>query len=224
MRRLKIYSAALISFLSYSFFGCVASSSYYSARTLEENKLALSFSADDIIIKDSKSSSTQIGISKNLPFAPSLGLAYGLPFRLETALRWYPPEFVEFTLRDQINPATFDIFDGSIDVSYASLINAYSYIKYGATISKSVNNYEPFVHYYFYHTVGTMTGSNSGSLDGFITDLTSDIINNSRIVGFGVGVPVSKLKFYPEIDYQYFGNDLSSGLWHVGIGLRIFTN
>ncbi len=74
--------------------GCTASSNFYSARTLEENKFAVSFGADDIVTKSSGSSSENIGISKDLPFAPSVGIIYGLPFRLETGLRWYPIRFL----------------------------------------------------------------------------------------------------------------------------------
>lgn len=204
--------------------GCVASSSYYSARTLETNKFALSAGADDIILKDSKASSATIGISKDLPFAPSVGIAYGLPFRLETGLRWYPPRFLEVSLREQINPKTFEPFDCSIDLSYAGLIDAYSYIKYGATVSKNISGFEPYFHYYFYSMTGNMKGLTGSDLAGFITNISKNIINNSRTVGFGIGILYKKIEFYPTVDYQYYNNDVSIGIWQVGIGLRIYTN
>ncbi len=204
--------------------GCVASSSYYTARTLEKNKLALGFSADDILIKSSNSSGIQVGISKDLPFAPSIGFAYGLPLRLETGLRWYPPKFIEATLREQVNPRTFDEFDFSINFSFATLLGAYSYVKYGATISKKIDMLEPFLHYSFYHTVGDLKMSGDNSFDGFINDLTSNLINNSRTIGFGLGIQVKKVEFFPEADYQYFDNNMSYGLWHLGIGLHLYTN
>jgi hypothetical protein len=204
--------------------GCVAASSYYSARTLETNKFAVGLGADDIVLKDSKTSSASIGISKDLPFAPSVGLAYGLPLRLETGLRWYPPRFLEFSLREQINPRTFDPFDCSLDLSYAGLVDAYSYLKYGATISKNINGFEPYIHYYFYSMTGKMTSFAEGDLDGFITDISKEIINNSRTAGFGIGIPFKSVEFFPTVDYQYYNNDLSIGLWQFGIGLRIYTN
>jgi hypothetical protein len=208
----------------FTFNGCVAASSYYSAKTLETNKFALAVGADDIILKNSKASSASIGISKDLPFAPSIGMAYGLPFRFETGLRWYPPRFVEISLRDQVTPITFEPFDFSIDLSYAGLIDAYSYIKYGATISRNIYGFEPFFHYYFYNMTGKMKGLATGDLDGFITNISKYLINNSRTVGFGIGIPYKKLEFFPTVDYQYYDNDLSIGVWQVGIGLRVYTN
>ncbi len=116
------------------------------------------------------------------------------------------------------------MFDASVDFNYAGLIGAYSYIKYGATVSKNIHEFEPFVHYYLYHSVGKMVGSGSDSFDGFISNLTTEFINNSRTVGFGIGIPISKIKLFPEADYQYFNNSIANGLWHFGIGMRIYTN
>ena len=220
----SLLSYFLILLLSFSLFGCVASSSYYTGRTLEKNKFAFGFGADDILMKDSKSSSSSVGISKSLPFAPSLEVALGLPLRLEAGLRWYPTRFLEGTLREQLNPRDFNLFDCSLDVSYAGLIGAYSYLKYGATISKNIHEFEPFFHYYFYHSTGKMKSLTNSSLDGFITNLSTELINNSHTVGFGIGLPLHKVKFYPTIDYQYYNNDLSLGIWQFGIGIRVFTN
>ncbi len=215
----------LVLFLIIVLDGCTASSNFYSARTLEENKFAVSFGADDIVTKSSGSSSENIGISKDLPFAPSVGIFYGLPYRLETGLRWYPIRFLEGSLREQLNPRSFNTFDASINLSYAGLIGVYSYLKYGATISKNINEFEPFIYYSFYHTMGNMTGlTGSSGLDGFITNLSSDIINNSRTIGFGIGLPLGKTKFYPEVDYDYYENNITNGIWHFGVGLRLYTN
>ena len=62
------------------------------------------------------------------------------------------------------------------------------------------------------------------ALGGFISNITEEVINNSRTIGFGIGVPVKGLKFYPTIDCQYYGNNLSVGIWRFGIGLRLYTN
>ncbi len=116
------------------------------------------------------------------------------------------------------------MFDASVDFNYAGLVGAYSYIKYGATVSKDIFGFEPFAHYYFYHSVGNVKSSGMGDFDGFINDISKNFIDNSRTVGFGIGVPLSKLKFFPEVDYQYLNNDLSNGIWHFGIGIRMYTN
>lgn len=205
--------------------GCVSSSNFYSARTLEQNKLALTFGADDIVMKPAGNLASTVSISKDLPFAPSIGLYYGLPLRLETGIRWYPIRFLEASLREQLNPRSFNTFDASIDLSYAGMIGAYSYLRYGVTVSKDINNIEPFIHYSFYQATGRMTSvSSNTNLDGFITDLSSSLINSSRVIGFGVGLPLKKIKFFPEADYQYYNGDLSQGIWHLGVGIRIYTN
>ncbi len=112
-----------------------------------------------------------------------------------------------------------------MNLSYAGLIGVYSYLKYGATISKNINEFEPFIYYSFYHTMGNMTDlTGSSSLDAFMTNLSSDIINISRTIGFGIGLPLGKTKFFPEFDYDYYGNDISTGIWHIGVGLRLYTN
>ena len=59
---------------------------------------------------------------------------------------------------------------------------------------------------------------------GFITNLTGELINDTRTIGFGIAVPAGSIKFFPEADYQYFQGHINSGIWHAGIGVRIYTN
>jgi len=198
--------------------GCVVSSNYYSGRTLEENKFSFGFGADDIVIK---SATPSIEISKDKPFSPSMAISYGLPLRLEAGARFFPPKFLELSLRHQVNPRDFDIIDGSVNVTYARLFGGYSYIKYGATVSKNINELEPYVHYSFYKFIGADKGDFS---DSFTTGYTDDVINRNRVIGFGIALPLHKAKLYPEVDYQYFGSSLKNGLWHVGIGFRVYVN
>lgn len=213
---LKIYLACTI--FGFVVYGCATSSNFYSAKTLDENKFALTFGADDILIKSSDKSLT---VSKDEPLVPSLGAVYGLPFRLESSLRWYPPRLLEISLRKQVNPRSFNLFDGSINFSYGYFFNHYSYLKYGVSISKDIHEFEPYVHYSFYHFISATEGDFS---DSFISGAIEEFINANRTIGLGIGLPVKKLKFYPEVDYQYFNNNLSNGLWHFGIGVRICTN
>ena len=215
-KKLKLYLSIVL--LGLMICGCATSSNFYSAKTLDENKFAITFGADDILIKSSDKSLT---VSKDAPLVPSLGAAYGLPFRLETGLRWYPPRLLEISLREQVNPPSFNLFDGSINLSYGYFFSHYSYLKYGISISKDIHEFEPYVHYSFYHFISATEGDFS---DSFISGAIEEFINANRTIGLGIGLPVKKLKFYPEVDYQYFNNNLSNGLWHFGIGVRICTN
>jgi hypothetical protein len=199
-------------------YGCVTSSNFYTGRTLEEKKFSIGIGADDIILKSSEES---ISISKKKPMTPSISLAYGLPWRLEVSLRYFPTHFIESTLRGQINPQSFDIFDCSLNLSYAALIGGYSYLKYGISVSKNIQEFEPYIHYANYHYMGAAKGDFS---DSFLSNVTDDFINHNHSIGFGIALPLRKAKLYPEVNYQYFGNTLRGGLWHFGIGIRIYTN
>ena len=198
--------------------GCVASSNFYSGRTLEENKLSIGFGADDILLKSSDNTLT---VSKGPPFAPSIIAAYGLPLRLEVGLRYYPINFVEVALRHQVNPRSFDFVDLSLNLQYALQFGNYSYLKYGVTLSKNIHEFEPYVHYSAYQYIGATTAIFD---DTFITGPVETYVNSNRSVGFGIALPVQKAKFYQEVNYQYFGGDISQGIWHFGIGFRVFTN
>ncbi|HVO75533.1 MAG TPA: hypothetical protein VMT35_16000 [Ignavibacteriaceae bacterium] len=199
-------------------YSCAPSSNFYSGRTLEENKLAITAGADDIILKSNENSLT---ISKDSPFAPSVGAAYGLPLRLEAGLRWYMPRVLEVSLREQVNPRDFEIFDGSFNFTFGHVFEGYSYLRYGISLSKNINEFEPSLHYSFYSFVGA---TESDFADSFISGATKEFINKNRVIGFGLGIPVRGIKFFPEVDYQYYNNNFSSGLWHFGIGVRIYTN
>jgi len=71
---------------------------------------------------------------------------------------------------------------------------------------------------------GRMKELTETQIEGIITNISKELINNSRTIGFGIGVPYKKIEFYPSVDYQYYNNDLSIGIWQFGIGLRLFTN
>ena len=198
--------------------GCVATSNFYSGRTLEENKFSIGFGADDIVLKSSDKSVT---VSKDGPLAPSIIAAYGLPLRLEIGMRYYPVNFVEASLRHQVNPRSFNVIDLSLNLHYALRLGGYSYIKYGVTLSKNIDEFEPYIHYSAYRFVGATTSIFD---DSFISGAAETFVNNNRSVGFGIALPVRRAKLYPELNYQYFGGDFSHGLWHFGIGVRVCTN
>jgi hypothetical protein len=196
--------------------GCVASSNFYSGRTLEEGTYSVGFSADDIALKSSDKS---IEVNKGRPFAPSFNGAVGLPWRLEFGMRYYPVNFVELVLREQINPRSFEILDASANCHFGMLLGGYSYLKYGVTVSKEIHGFEPYVHIAAYRFAGS-----TGSIfdNSFVSGVASVFINENREVGLGLALPLKQGKLYPEVNYQYFGGDLSHGLWHFGIGIRVF--
>ena len=148
--------------------------------------------------------------------------AYGLPWRLEVGFRYYPVNFFEASLRHQLNPRDFTILDCSLDFQFAHLFGGYSYLRYGISLSKNFNEIEPYVHYSAYHFVNA---SSTIFDDSFIRGAAEYFINNNRSIGFGIALPAQKrAKLYPEVNYQYFGNDIKHGLWHVGVGFRVFVN
>jgi len=196
--------------------GCVSSSNYYSGRTLEENKYSVGFGADDILLKSSDKS---LSVSKNAPFAPSLAGAYGLPWRFEIGMRYYPANVFEASLREQVNPRTFDVVDLSLNLHYSIIFGSYSYLRYGATLSKNIHEFEPYVHYSAYQFVGATSAIFDNT---FISGSEAVFVNSNRSVGFGIALPLKTAKLFPEVNYQYFGGDLTHGLWHFGIGVRVY--
>ncbi len=199
--------------------GCVASSNFYSGRTLEEGKYSIGVGADDIAMKSSDNS---LSVSKNSPFVPSVGGAYGLPWRFEIGMRYYLVNLLGLSLRHQVNPRSFDLVDLSLNLQYDLRFGQYSDLRYGATLSKNIHEFEPYVHYTAYHFIGSTTDVLQ---DSFISGVAETFVNQNRLIGLGVALPLQKkAKIYPEVNYQYFGGDLSHGLWHFGIGFRFFPN
>jgi len=209
----SIFLSILLSSLILS--GCMATSSYYTGRTLEPWKFSPGFGADDIIIKSTDNSITY---SKGFAFVPSFLLSCGLPLRLETDARFVIPRLLEVSLRDQINPRTFELFDFAPDITFGDLFGGYTYLRYGGTLSKNLDGFEPYVHYSLYHFLKTTSSDFSNS---FFSASLSEITNNDRVIGVGIGIPVGNLKLYPEFDYQYFGNNLKWGIYSFGIGFRV---
>ena len=135
MSKRMISTLVLLATLTLTLCGCVASSNFYSGRTLEEGKVAVAIGADDIAMGSRDES---VSVSKSNPLSPSIGAAVGLPLRLELGLRYFPTQFIEVTMRDQLNPRTFTIADFSLDLHYAILMGGYSYFRYGVTLQMHV--------------------------------------------------------------------------------------
>jgi hypothetical protein len=195
--------------------GCVVTSHYHTARTLEKNTFALGINADDIAISSEDKS---VSIKKKWAFSPSVVAAWGLPYRLEIGAHCAPPDFIEGSMRFQVNPRSFELFDCSLNLNYAQFFDYYAYLKYGFSLSKSLTGIEPYIHFDLYHFLDA--NSDDFSL-GFFSEVTEASFNRHRSVGFGIAVSFQELKLLPEINYQYFVNEFNNGIWHFGIGIRI---
>lgn len=212
----KLFIGALILLISN---GCIVTSNYYTGRTLEEKKFALTLCADDIIFKENNPS---LKMHKKWPLAPSVMLSYGLPFRLETTLHCAPPGYAEGGLRYQVNPRSFDLMDCSVNMHYSYVIDEYSYLKYGITVSKMISNIEPYVHYSMYHFMHTQENNEEDFVLEITKDFTKEFINISRSVGFGIGIPIKNGMLFPEVNYEY--RSAKNGFFHFGIGIRASRN
>jgi len=208
--------SVILSFLfAFVFFGCVASSDFYTAKTLEPAKFAPGLGFDDIMIRSTDNS---VKPSTTFAFVPSFLFACGLPLQFEADGRFVLPQLLEVSLRDQITPKSFKLFDFAPDVSFGDLFGEYTYLRYGGTLSKDLGFIEPYIHYHFYHFLHATSSDLSGPF--FTVDDVSYTVDNDRGIGVGIGIPVGRIEFYPEFDYQYFRNDLRTGMYTFGIGIR----
>jgi len=206
-------SLFLIIFVIVTFYGCVSSSNYYSGKTLEEGEHTINLYLDHV--EFDKPDKT-LGVARYLMFAPSIGVSFGLPARLEAILRYSPIYLFDVALREQLNPRDFEDFDISVNVDYGHFIKWYSYLKYGATLSKDFKGIEPYIHYNFYSFVGDKKDNSSD----FVDNTADNFLDCNRIAGFGIGIRLGKKKILPEVDYQYMSNAPKDGWWRFGIGFN----
>lgn len=211
--KFKLFFYTIIVFTVFNFIGCIATTSYFTGKTLEKGKIALSPGLDNLVIK---STDKNIEIEKPV-FTPSFGAAIGLPARFECGIRWFYVQTFEGILRWEATPNSFNnILDLSLNFIYGYYIEEYSYLKYGLTVSKDIYGFEPFIHYYQYHFLE--------SKDRIYKELFSEVIDINRNIGFGIAVPFSHAKLYPEMNYQFFNNDFSNGLYYFNLGIRANLN
>lgn len=209
--------AASVAFFMFGilFAGCMAGDTFYTGRTLRPGKFSPGFGAQDLLLKSTIPSASH---STNLSIVPSFLFRLGLPLRFESDAQFIPPAFIQVSLRDQINPRSFRLFDFAPEATFGDLFHVFSYMRYGATVSRDVGGFEPYVHYSIYeflHYTGTDFSNN-----GLLSIPISSLINNDRVIGLGVGIPLGGFELYPEVDYQYFRNDPRSGVYSFGIGIR----
>lgn len=217
-------SLFLLFLLQLSLGGCIPAGEFYTGKTLRPGKFGLRFGGDDLLYTSSSKEGRQAGIS----IIPSVGMAIGLPLRFETDVRWFPVNFLEGTLREQLDPRSFHDFDASLNFSYGGYVGEYSYGELGATMSRNLKSCEPYVSFSLFHTVGrassnlNLTYHGSTVLD--VSDYLIQSINDARSLELGVGVPIGRTEIYPEVDYMYFTGEPSLNILSFGLGIQIHVN
>ncbi len=216
MRRLLMISMGLFGMLVLlQFTGCVATSNYYTGKTLEKGETAVTGGFDNIVIQDAETHKIE---KKDMLFTPTFGVAWGLPLRLELGLRWYLLKTFEGDLRWQLNPRTFQPFDLSFNFHYGIWEFETTYLKYGATLSKRVWKFEPSLSYFEYEYTGTIDFH--GELSGL---LPSDFHAKSNVLTIGLGYHLPNAILIPEANYQFAPNIHNKGVIYYGIGIRIIS-
>ena len=138
---------------------------------------------------------------------PSFGMAFGLPYRFETGIRWYPFYTLEGSLRWQINPRLFKLFDSSINFHYGNTkLKYFPYSKIGITIGKYLKGFQPFLSFYKYYYDEYYYGKD-------------DKFASTDVITFGVGIPYKNDIIIPEINY-HLSSDIAKGTMFLSIGIR----
>lgn len=156
-----------------------------------------SFGFDNIIIQSMEEGKL---LKKEMPLTPSVGLAYGLPYRFEIGIRTYMFITLEGLLRYEITPKTFKYFDLSANLHYG-VTPSFTYLKYGLTLSKEIYKFEPFVNYFYYQDV-------------------KEYFNGNNVIGFGLAIPIPHAKVILEMNYPHPTDDSSTGFIIYNIGIR----
>ena len=204
----RCLSIFLLFLLMISLLGCIATTNYYTGRTLDKGKMMISFGLDNIITQNTDEGLT---FNKDMPVSPSLGLACGLPYRFEAGLRWYFQKTFEGSFRWQINPEKFRYFDVSTNLHYGSFHLEAEYFKYGLTVSKQLSRFEPFLSHYWYA---------SGEKNTIADEDFSDILKTNRVISTGIAIGIKEGYIIPEINYQYISGNFSDALVFYSLGFK----
>jgi len=213
-RLLTQSSFILLTILFIALLTSCATTNYYTAKTLDTGEKAVSAGADNLILVYR---SNRGKLLSTIGFTPSFGYVQGLPIRLETGVKIFWPYAIEGILRHQINKDTFKYFDVSANLHYG----AYYHItgseidiisrntKYGLTVSKEVNELQPFISYYRYNPKISLPSTNN--------TITS-------VVTIGLGFPFRDSYLFPEINYLIKNDNINDGMLFFGMGVRSTFN
>ena len=187
------------------FLGCFATTNCYTARTLAPGKVALTPGLDYLALMDNEG---KVHLNTRSFALPSLGVAAGLPFRFETAIRWYLIKTFEGALRWQVNPRTFKWFDVSANFHVGTFhLGLLNYLKIGFTIDKQLGPIIPYLSYYRYRY-------------NLSINQKEDLFDSNRVLVFGVGIPFKSDMIIPEVNY-FLPAGYREKYMYFSIGVRI---
>lgn len=189
--------------------GCFATTNYYTGKTLANKKMMLTGGFDNIIVHNYKG---DFYPQDEIMIFPSVSLSRGFPKRFEAGLRWYFLKTFEGSVRWQVNPNNFNAFDLSTNLHYGTYNFFTNYFKYGLTLSKQLNQVEPYLSYYQYAN-GNITKPLDSDWDSFY--------NKNRVFSIGLSHSVKNWGYIvPEINFQVIGNDFKNTITFYSIGFR----
>jgi hypothetical protein len=182
--------------------GC-ATPNYYTGRTLEDGEMDIVGGMDNLLWVNEKGEDSELEFS--LKPTPSLGVFRGLPWRFEAGMRLYLAYILEASLRHQINPRSFDLFDISANI-HVGTVWTEPYGKYGLMLSKDINDFHPYVGLYAYNN--------------FLLEAESNVAFDYRVFMLGLGIPLKDFYLMPEINIVA-NRDLDDiSHYTIGIGVR----
>ncbi len=182
--------------------GC-ATPNYYTGRTLKDGEMDIVGGLDNLLWVNEKGEDSELEFS--LKPTPSLGVFRGLPWRFEAGMRLYLAYILEASLRHQINPRSFDLFDISANI-HVGTVWTEPYGKYGFMLSKDINDFHPYVGLYAYKN--------------FLLEAESNLVFDYRVFMLGLGIPVKDFYLMPEIN-MVANRDLDDvAYFTIGIGVR----
>jgi len=195
----------LLLVVSSLFYRCIATTNCYTARTLKNGDRVMTPGFDFLACMDYDGN---IQINKSTILIPSLGIAFGLPYHFEAGIRGYFPYTLESSLRWQVNPISFNLFDISCNLHFGTIqIDKCPYTKLGMTISKELFKFQPFVSYYQYN------------YKRFFFD-EDDMYLSKDVVSFGIGIPFKNDLILPEINYMLKNDIIKKETAYFSIGIR----
>lgn len=195
----------LLALMSLLMFSCIATTNYYTARTLNRGETVFTPGWDNLLLVSCADEDE--GKRWHFFLTPSLGLAAGVGYRMETGLRWYFPYVFDATFRVQLTPRSFRAFDLSVNGHVVGPFLMPPLFKYGATLSKEIRGWQPFLSYYQYYPMRDRDG-----WDDFKT---------LPVLCFGLAIPFKQQLIIPEINYQFEADEFSRGYFLCSLGFRM---
>ncbi|HMA62313.1 MAG TPA: hypothetical protein VKP78_06640 [bacterium] len=197
---LKFYILILVTLIIHQ---CAMTNPAFTGNTLDKGDAILTPCIDYIMFGDEE--------EIDFGFYPSLGAAYGLPWRFEAGLQYYPTRALRSSLRWQITPEKIKKFKLGLSVDNFSMITHKDglipsyYSVYGLTGSYQYKQILPFVNL-----------SYNNWLENVMLD--ERFLSGGIGVGFQLFDKKDPLIFIPEVIFGWTEEE-----WNVtfGVGFRV---